>query len=91
MSVGRAEGQGLVGKEFVIDSDKAWIVGKAAAQDPAFGSVVLEHKYVSSRHARLTVKDSLSMEVLELPNVTNGTKGAFFFFFFVRSNSLLMQ
>ncbi len=75
VAVGRSDGQGLVGKEFLVDSEKDWIVGKVVSSDPSFGSVPLEYKYVSSRHARISVKDSVSLEIREFPNVTNGTRG----------------
>lgn len=75
VSVKQAIGQSLVGREYLIDSERDWILGKVPSADPSCGSVVVEHKFVSAQHAKISVKDSVSMEVSELPKVQNGTKG----------------
>jgi hypothetical protein len=76
VTVGRDEGKALLGREWVLDSNKEWIVGKSQTMvlEENEGMMLLDYKYVSGRHARIIVKDSMSIELAELPDVRNGTK-----------------
>ncbi len=67
LNVKRPEGKALVGREFLLENGPL-VVGKAPGSN-----VRLEYKFVSSRHAVLTVTDSVSLEVRELEGAVNGT------------------